>query len=149
MIVTGLALGAVLGWVMQRGRFCVTGMIRDIFLNKTWRGFTALLIVIAVHAVGLAALTTAGVITPEYKQFAPLAVVLGGLLFGMGIVLAGGCAPSAALVEDLRAHARARLAGYKQPRSFDFVSALPQSDAGKILRADVRARYWAGRERSI
>ena len=92
MIVTGLALGAVLGWVMQRGRFCVTGMIRDIFLNKTWRGFTALLIVIAVHAVGLAALTTAGVITPEYKQFAPLAVVLGGLLFGMGIVLAGGCA---------------------------------------------------------
>ena len=92
MIVTGLALGAVLGWVMQRGRFCVTGMIRDIFLNKTWRGFTALLIVIAVHAVGLAVLTTAGVITPEYKQFAPLAVVLGGLLFGMGIVLAGGCA---------------------------------------------------------
>lgn len=92
MIITGLALGAVLGWVMQRGRFCVTGMIRDIFLNKTWRGFTALLIVIAVHAVGLAALTTAGVITPEYKQFAPLAVVLGGLLFGMGIVLAGGCA---------------------------------------------------------
>lgn len=92
MIVTGLALGAVLGWVMQRGRFCVTGMIRDIFLNKSWRGFTALLIVIAVHAVGLAALTTAGVITPEYKQFAPLAVVLGGLLFGMGIVLAGGCA---------------------------------------------------------
>lgn len=92
MILTGLALGAVLGWVMQRGRFCVTGMIRDIFLNKTWRGFTALLIVIAVHAVGLAALTTAGVITPDYKQFAPLAVVLGGLLFGMGIVLAGGCA---------------------------------------------------------
>ncbi|WP_293819978.1 YeeE/YedE thiosulfate transporter family protein [uncultured Corynebacterium sp.] len=92
MIVTGLALGAVLGWVMQRGRFCVTGMIRDIFLNKTWRGFTALLIVIAVHAVGLAALTTAGVITPEFKPFAPLAVVLGGLLFGMGIVLAGGCA---------------------------------------------------------
>lgn len=92
MIITGLALGAVLGWVMQRGRFCVTGMIRDILLNKTWRGFTALLIVIAVHAVGLAALTTAGVITPEYKQFAPLAVVLGGLLFGMGIVLAGGCA---------------------------------------------------------
>ena len=92
MIVTGLALGAVLGWVMQRGRFCVTGMIRDIFLNKTWRGFTALLIVIAVHAVGLAALTTAGAITPEFKPFAPLAVVLGGLLFGMGIVLAGGCA---------------------------------------------------------
>ena len=32
MILTGLAVGAVLGIVMQRGRFCVTGMLRDIFL---------------------------------------------------------------------------------------------------------------------
>lgn len=92
MIITGLAVGLVLGWVMQRGRFCVTGMIRDIFLQGTWRGFTALLIVIAVHAVGLAALTTSGVISPEFKDFAPLGVIIGGFLFGMGIVLAGGCA---------------------------------------------------------
>ena len=92
MLLTGLALGAVLGFVMQRGRFCVTGMIRDIFTQKSWRGFNALLIVIAVHAIGLGILTTAGVISPEAKAFAPLAVVLGGTLFGMGIILAGGCA---------------------------------------------------------
>lgn len=92
MILTGLALGAVLGFVMQRGRFCVTGMIRDIFTQKSWRGFNALLIVIAVHAIGLAALDTAGVIDAQADTFAPIAVVLGGLLFGMGIILAGGCA---------------------------------------------------------
>lgn len=77
---------------MQRGRFCVTGMIRDVFTQRTWRGFTALLVVIAVHAVGLAALTSAGVIAPNVKPFAPLGVVLGGFVFGLGIVLAGGCA---------------------------------------------------------
>ena len=92
MIVTGLAVGLLLGVVMQRGRFCVTGMLRDIFLQRPWRTFTALLIVISVHAVGLAALTSAGVISPEYATFAPVAVAVGGLLFGVGIVLAGGCA---------------------------------------------------------
>ena len=92
MLITGLALGAVLGFVMQRGRFCVTGFLRDIFTQRSWRGFVALLIVISVHAIGLAALTSAGVITPEYKELAPLAVIVGGVIFGLGIVLAGGCA---------------------------------------------------------
>lgn len=92
MIITGLGLGAVLGAVMQRGRFCVTGMIRDIWLNGSWRNLTALFIVIAVHAVGIAGLTSLGVIAPEYSTFAPLAVVIGGFIFGLGIILAGGCA---------------------------------------------------------
>ena len=56
MIVSGLILGAVLGVVLQRGRFCVTGMLRDIWLSGTYRNLVALLIVVAVHAVGLAAL---------------------------------------------------------------------------------------------
>lgn len=92
MILTGLLIGALLGVVMQRGRFCVTGMIRDIFLARSWRTFVALLVVIAVHAVGLAALTSAGVIAPEHSTFAPAAVIVGGLVFGLGIILAGGCA---------------------------------------------------------
>ncbi|MEJ6549777.1 YeeE/YedE thiosulfate transporter family protein [Corynebacterium sp. USCH3] len=92
MLITGLAVGAVLGFVMQRGRFCVTGFLRDIFTQGTWRGVTALLVVIAVHAVGLTTLTSAGVIAPVVKDFAPLAVVVGGFVFGLGIVLAGGCA---------------------------------------------------------
>ncbi|GAA4477550.1 hypothetical protein GCM10023190_17420 [Enteractinococcus fodinae] len=92
MILTGLLIGVVLGVVMQRGRFCVTGMIRDIFLANSWRTFVALLIVIAVHAVGIAALTSTGVISPENTTFAPAAVIVGGFVFGLGIILAGGCA---------------------------------------------------------
>lgn len=92
MLISGLALGAVLGFAMQRGRFCVTGFLRDIFTQRSWRGFVALLIVISVHAIGLAALTSAGIINPEYKNLAPVAVIVGGIVFGLGIVLAGGCA---------------------------------------------------------
>lgn len=92
MVLTGLAIGAVLGVVMQRGRFCVTAMMRDIFMQRTWRTFVALLVVISVHAVGIAALTSTGVITPGDSTFAPAAVVVGGFVFGLGIILAGGCA---------------------------------------------------------
>ena len=92
MLVTGLAVGVALGAVMQRGRFCVTGMMRDVFLQGKGRGLVALFIVIAVHAIGLAALTSLGVIAPEYKPFAPVATVVGGFIFGLAIILAGGCA---------------------------------------------------------
>lgn len=92
MILTGLLIGAALGIVMQRGRFCVTGMIRDIFLQRSWRTFAALLVVISVHALGLAALTTTGIIAPDHNTLAPVAVIVGGFLFGLGIILAGGCA---------------------------------------------------------
>ena len=92
MILTGLAVGAALGIVMQRGRFCVTGMLRDVFLQKQGRGLVAFFIVIAVHAIGLTALTSLGIISPEYRTFAPLAVALGGFIFGLAIILAGGCA---------------------------------------------------------
>jgi acyl-CoA synthetase (AMP-forming)/AMP-acid ligase II len=49
-----------------------------------------------------------------------------------------------ATAEDIRAHCKALIAGYKAPRSVDFVDALPMSGAGKILKRDLRERYWDG-----
>ncbi|MEJ2871243.1 long-chain-fatty-acid--CoA ligase [Actinomycetospora sp. OC33-EN08] len=57
-------------------------------------------------------------------------------------------APGAsATAEELRDHCRALIAGYKCPRSVEFVEALPISGAGKILKRELRAPYWetAGR----
>jgi acyl-CoA synthetase (AMP-forming)/AMP-acid ligase II len=42
-----------------------------------------------------------------------------------------------------------RLAADKRPRSVEFVADLPKSDYGKVLRREVRARYWQGRSRLI
>jgi acyl-CoA synthetase (AMP-forming)/AMP-acid ligase II len=41
--------------------------------------------------------------------------------------------------DDLRAHTRSAIAGYKVPRSIAFVDALPVSGAGKVLKAELRA----------
>ncbi|MGH3434062.1 MAG: long-chain-fatty-acid--CoA ligase [Thermocrispum sp.] len=51
--------------------------------------------------------------------------------------------------EELIAHARGHLAGYKVPRTIDFVDALPRNPSGKILKRSLREPYWAGRDRQI
>jgi long-chain acyl-CoA synthetase len=42
-----------------------------------------------------------------------------------------------------------RLAGYKKPRSVDFVDELPRDAAGKLLKRLIRAPYWEGAGRTI
>ena len=42
---------------------------------------------------------------------------------------------------ELRDHVKARIAGYKAPRTVEFVEALPISGAGKILKRELRARH--------
>lgn len=50
---------------------------------------------------------------------------------------------------DLIAHCKALIAGYKCPRSVDFVDALPLSGAGKVLKTRLREPFWRGRERNV
>ena len=54
------------------------------------------------------------------------------------VVLAPGASVDAF---ELLAFARDRLAGYKLPRSVEFVGELPRSPAGKVLKRELRARY--------
>jgi acyl-CoA synthetase (AMP-forming)/AMP-acid ligase II len=46
-------------------------------------------------------------------------------------------------------YARGRLAGYKLPKSIDFVDELPRNPSGKILKRALRERFWKGYERQI
>ncbi|HMP46051.1 MAG TPA: fatty acid--CoA ligase, partial [Sphingopyxis sp.] len=50
---------------------------------------------------------------------------------------------------DIIAWARERIAPFKAPRSIDVIDALPRNASGKILRKDLRAPYWEGRERMV
>ena len=50
---------------------------------------------------------------------------------------------------EIVAYARQNLARFKCPTSVDFVESLPRNPSGKILKKDLRAPYWAGRERLV
>jgi long-chain acyl-CoA synthetase len=56
------------------------------------------------------------------------------------VVLAPGASVSG---DELGEHCKQLIAGYKCPRSFDFVDELPLSGPGKVLKAELRKRYWS------
>ena len=51
--------------------------------------------------------------------------------------------------EELIAYCKERLAGYKCPKAVAFWPQLPTTAVGKILRKDVKKKFWEGQERSI
>lgn len=46
-------------------------------------------------------------------------------------------------------YAREHIAGFKCPKSIDFIEALPRNPSGKILRRELRAPYWKNTDRGI
>ncbi|WP_113701786.1 acyl-CoA synthetase [Nonomuraea lactucae] len=62
------------------------------------------------------------------------------------IVLRPGTTTTA---EEIRAHVKERIAGYKAPRTCEFVDTLPLSGAGKILKRELRKPHWQGADRQV
>jgi long-chain acyl-CoA synthetase len=62
------------------------------------------------------------------------------------VVLKPGADASA---DDLIAHCRTRIAGYKCPKTVDFVAELPRNPSGKVLKKDLRKAWWPEGERMV
>jgi acyl-CoA synthetase (AMP-forming)/AMP-acid ligase II len=52
-------------------------------------------------------------------------------------------------LQELREHAKTRIADYKAPRSLEITETLPVSGTGKVLKRELRAKHWTGRERQV
>jgi acyl-CoA synthetase (AMP-forming)/AMP-acid ligase II len=62
------------------------------------------------------------------------------------VVLKDGASATA---EELVEFCRERLAGFKQPRSVDFIAELPRNPSGKVLKRELREPYWADQNRQV
>ncbi len=104
-VISAVVLGLGLGFVLQRGRFCLNSAFRDIIFVKDLTFFRAYLLCVVVAVIGTNILEDSGLLMTFDPQaghyvsvelmrqnFVPLANIIGGFVFGMGIVLAGGCA---------------------------------------------------------
>lgn len=91
------ALGFVFGAVGNRTNFCTMGAVSDVVNMGNWNRMRMWLLAIAVAIFGAAALQLAGLIDAAKSLYlspnlAWLSLLLGGLLFGVGMTLASGCA---------------------------------------------------------
>ncbi len=95
--VAGFVIGALLGIVMHRSNFCTMGALSDINAFGDWRRFRTWVLAMAVAILSTQTLHYLGYIdlgkSIYYSStFNWLAFIVGGLLFGIGMVFGSGCA---------------------------------------------------------
>ena len=90
--------GGCFGFILQKSRFCFTASLRDPCITGSTSITKAVLIAIAITTIGFTAIKynafINGAAIPGQGYVLPisLATVIGGIMFGIGMVIAGGCA---------------------------------------------------------
>lgn len=91
-------LGICLGFILQKSRFCFTASMRDPYLTGSTSVTRAVLIAFAITSIAFAAIKygafVKGLPIPGQSYVVPIspATAVGAFLFGIGMVIAGGCA---------------------------------------------------------
>jgi hypothetical protein len=91
--VSAAFFGFLLGIVVQRARFCMTGAIRDYFLFRIDRNLKMVLLMLATTSFFYTLFLTFGLLKPTLMPAGWFSVV-GGIIFGIGMAIAGGCVVS-------------------------------------------------------
>lgn len=96
VLVAAFVLALLLGALLQRSNFCTMGAVADVFTMGDWNRARAWVLAVATAAIGFGLMNGLGWINAAHAfQTAPkllwLSHLLGGLLFGLGMVLASGC----------------------------------------------------------
>lgn len=90
-LILGLATGVVFGFLLQKGRVAKFEVIVGQLLLKDWTVVKVMATAIAVGTVGVYALVSMGMATLHIKPAQLGGVLLGGLLFGIGMAVYGYC----------------------------------------------------------
>ena len=96
MGIWGLLIGIAVGFVVHRTNFCAMGAVSDIVSFSDWRRMRSWILAMAVAILGAQTLHLAGYVDLTRSIYLSSnmqlsGLILGGLIFGFGMVLAGGC----------------------------------------------------------
>ncbi len=91
MLISGLFVGLLLGIILQRGQFCLSGQLRQVAFKRDFASFSPLLTAISVQSIGFYLLEQQGVIRFPSSPMPILATLLGAFLFGIGMGVANRC----------------------------------------------------------
>lgn len=92
----GLLIGVVFGALIARTNFCTMGSLSDIANFGDWRRFRSWLLAVAVAMIGVLLIERGGVADMSNSLYVSPRLmwgghIAGGLIFGVGMVLSGGC----------------------------------------------------------
>jgi uncharacterized membrane protein YedE/YeeE len=90
-LVLGLVTGIAFGFLLQKGRVAKYQVILGQLLLKDWTAFKIMISAMLTGAIGVYALRAADVTYLDIWPFQPAAMLLGALLFGIGIAVIGYC----------------------------------------------------------
>jgi hypothetical protein len=150
-IVTGLLMGALFGFALEKARVFEPGVIVGQMQMRSFIMLKVFLTAVATGAVALAALNGFGLVKLQPKAAFYAADIAGGLILGVGIALAGAC-PGTILAQigagyrDAIVTLLGGLAGALAFANFQpsIMAALP-AGAGKIIFTDlIGVPYWVG-----
>ncbi|MDA8215352.1 MAG: YeeE/YedE family protein [Nitrospiraceae bacterium] len=94
VLLSGLLVGVLFGFVLQRGRYCMNSAFRDIIFVNDFTLFRSYLLALLIAIIGanfLEDLGFMGELGLRRQSFNIVANIVGGYIFGIGIVMAGGC----------------------------------------------------------
>ena len=94
LYVSALLTGLVFGYVIQRGGFCLTRAISNAVLTGDTAILRAYVLALLVAMVGVQVLAATSAVEIPIRPLHWLANILGGALFGVGMILSGGCSGS-------------------------------------------------------
>jgi len=90
-VLTAIPVGLLFGFFLQKGALCGASAFSEVILMKDKKKLWGLWIAIVTSMGGFALIDLLGWVTLNPKPFTWLSMIVGGVVFGVGIVLAGGC----------------------------------------------------------
>lgn len=108
---------------------------RDLIVSGGFNIFPSEIEAVIAQIEGVADVAVVGIPDPKWGE-----TVLAVVVVAEGAELAD---------ETILARCRESVAGYKQPRRIEMVEQLPRNTLGKLLRRELRARYWNGFDRNV
>lgn len=144
-IISGLVIGLLFGFALQKGRFCMNSAFRDPLVFKDFTLLKAVFLALIVELIGFYVLSYLGIITLAPKSFFLFGAILGGFIFGIGMVIAGGCASGTAyrvgegMVASMIALVAFASTAYFAKDGFlsGITKTIQQQDLGKITLSSV------------
>lgn len=90
-VLTAVPIGFLFGFFLEKAELCGSSAFSEAFMMRDWRKLQGIWVVAVVSMLGFALISGLGLVKLNPKPLLWASYIAGGLVFGIGMVLAGGC----------------------------------------------------------